>query len=123
MSIYGMVSMKPEGHLKKAKAFERRAGTWSSDEDAPSVIGDIFNSVVHYVAYYINKKFAKDIDAHANQKRFLKENKEQSILDAYNELETIRIRTVYGGGWNGDNIEDAMKLLKVIKGCLEQLGE
>jgi len=64
--------MKPEGHLEKAKAFEDRASRWESEHDAPSVIKDIFDAFVHYVAYGINMKFGTDIDGHAPQKRFLR---------------------------------------------------
>jgi hypothetical protein len=34
MTLGGM--MKPEGHLEKAEAFEKRAQKWESDRDAPS---------------------------------------------------------------------------------------
>jgi hypothetical protein len=118
-----MIDMKSEGHFKKAKAFERGAENWSSDEDAPSVISNLYNAAVHYVAYFINQRYGKDIDAHANQKRFLKKNNEVKILEAYNRLEAIRIRTVYGGGWNGDTIDDALEYLKVIKECLKEIGK
>ena len=41
--------MKPEGHLQKAEAFERRARKWDSTEDeVPSVVEDVFNAAVHY---------------------------------------------------------------------------
>ena len=107
--------MKPEGHLEKAAAFENRAQYWDSDRDAPSVIEDIFDAAVHYIAYGINIKFGRDLDSHAVQKRFLRDNLEHDIYDTFQEIEYLRISSVYGGGWNGDRIKKALKSLSVIK--------
>lgn len=108
--------MKPEGHLEKATAFENRAHRWESDRDAPSVIEDIFDSTVHYIAYGINIKFGRDIDSHTAQKRFLRENHEHEheVYAAYENIEYLRISSVYGGGWNGERIEEALKHLEVV---------
>ncbi len=107
--------MKPEGHLEKAEAFEKRAQKWESDRDAPSVIEDIFDAAVHYIAYSINIKYGKDIDSHSRQKRFLRQNEENEIYDSFMEIEQIRIGSVYGGSWNGERIQKALKYLEVIK--------
>jgi hypothetical protein len=115
--------MKPDGHYEKAKVFEDRARRWEVEKDAPSVIEDIFNATVHYVAYGINIKYGKDIDSHGIQKRFLRNNQEIEVFEAYDEIEQMRIKAVYGGGWNGERIETAYELLKEIKKWLEQIGE
>jgi len=115
--------MKPDGHLDKAKAFEDRAMKWETDRDAPSVIEDIFNATVHYVAYGINVKYGKDIDSHGVQKRFLREQKELAVLSAYDRMETMRIKAVYGGGWNGERIEKGLECLQEIKQWLETIGK
>ena len=107
--------MKPEGHLEKAEAFEHRAQHWESDRDAPSVIEDIFDAAVHYIAYGINLKFGRDLDSHAAQKRFLRENLEHDIYAAFGNIEYLRISSVYGGSWNGDRIKKALESLGVIK--------
>ena len=115
--------MKPEGHLDKAKAFETRASRWESDRDAPSVIEDIFDATVHYTAYGINTKYGKDIDSHAAQKRFLREQKENDVYSAYENIEYLRISSVYGGGWNGERIEEALEHLEVIKRWIGKQNE
>ena len=107
--------LKPEGHFEKASAFEDRATRWESDRDAPSVIEDIFDACVHYTAFGINIKYGKDIDSHNRQKRFLREQKEHDVHAAYENIEYIRISSVYGGGWNGEKIKEAQKNLGVIK--------
>jgi hypothetical protein len=114
--------MKPEGHLEKARAFEDRAKRWESDRDAPSVIEDIFDATVHYVAYGINKKYGKDIDSHASQKRFLREQKEDEVYMAYENIEYLRISSVYGGSWDGERIEEALGFLKEIKKWIKTVG-
>jgi len=93
--------MKPQGHLEKAKAFEDRSNRWESDKDAPSVIEDIFDAIVHYTAYGINMKYGKDIDSHSRQKKFLRSYDEMIVYQAYENIEFLRMKTVYGGGWNG----------------------
>ncbi|MEM2870529.1 MAG: hypothetical protein QW379_08980 [Thermoplasmata archaeon] len=70
---------------------------WRSDRNAPSVIEGVYDASVHYIAYGINRKYGKDIDSHAAQKRFLREMSEERALDAFDVLEKIRIATVYGG--------------------------
>lgn len=107
--------LKPEGHMEKAQAFEDRAGRWESERDAPSVIEDIFDATVHYVAYGINVKYGKDIDSHGPQKRFLRQQGENEVFNVYNNIEYLRISTVYGGGWNGEKIGEALAYLKEIK--------
>jgi len=107
--------LKPEGHLEKAKAFEDRAHRWYSDRDAPSVIEDIFDATIHYIAYGINIKYGRDIDSHTIQKRFLREQKEEDVYSAYENIEYLRISSVYGGGWNGERIKEALVYLEVIK--------
>jgi hypothetical protein len=107
--------LKPEGHLDKASAFEDRAMRWESDRDAPSVIEDVFDACVHYVAYGINVKYGKDIDSHNSQKRFLKEQKEDEVRLVFDNIEYIRISSVYGGGWNGEKIKEALDNLKEVK--------
>ncbi len=114
IGIFG-IPMNPEGHLEKARAFENRAQTWKSDRDAPSVIEDIFNATVHYLAYGINIKFGKDIDSHSSQKRFLRQNNENEIWITYDEIERLRIKAVYGGGWNGEKIKRGLDLLEDVK--------
>ena len=114
--------MKPEGHIDKASAFEDRANRWESDRDAPSVIEDIFNAVVHYIAYAINIKYGKDIDSHSAQKRFLRQQNETAIVFTYDNLESLRISSVYGGGWNGEKIKEALSYLEVIKEWINNLG-
>ena len=86
--------MKPEGHLKKASAFENRAYRWGSKRDAPSVIEDILDACVHYIAFGINTKYGKDIDSHAAHKRFLREQKKDNVYTAYENIEYIRISSV-----------------------------
>ncbi|MFA5772693.1 MAG: hypothetical protein WC974_08200 [Thermoplasmata archaeon] len=115
--------MKPEGHLDKAHAFEDRAKKWETERDAPSVIEDIFDATVHYVAYGINKKYGKDIDSHALQKHFLREQKEDAMYVAYENIERIRISSVYGGAWNGDRIKKALEFLGEIKKWIELIGK
>ena len=115
--------MKPEGHLEKARAFEDRAHRWESERDAPSVIEDIFDAAVHYIAYGINIKYGKDIDSHAAQKRFLREQKEDKAYNAYENIEYLRISSVYGGGWNGEKIEEALGYLKEIKKWIGKQNE
>ena len=78
--------MKPEGHKKKAMAFEFRAGRWEYESEAPSVIEDIFDAIVHYIAYALNIKYGRDIDSHQAQKRFLKEHGENEIYNTYNDV-------------------------------------
>lgn len=106
--------MKPEGHLEKAEAFESRAHRWESERDAPSVIEDIFDTTVHYIAYGINIKYGKDMDSHALQKRFLREQKEDK-REAYENIEYLRISSVYGGGWDGERIKEALGYLEEVK--------
>lgn len=115
--------MKPEGHLEKAEAFEQRAKKWTSDRDAPSVIEDIFDAAVHYIAYTINIKYGKDIDSHSKQKRFLRENEENKIYYSFVEIEHIRMGSVYGGSWNGERIQKALKYLEDIKGWKGSTGK
>lgn len=107
--------MNPEGHLDKARAFEDRANRWETDRDAPSVIEDIFDATVHYIGYAINVKFGQDLDSHGKQKRFLKEREQTEIYLVYERIEQMRIKIVYGGGWNGDTIEKGLKLLDEVK--------
>ena len=107
--------MNPEGHITKARAFESRAQKWDTEEESPSVIGDVFNAAVHYFAYGINIKYGKDIDSHSEQKRHLRNNGEFEILQVYDDLESIRVGSVYGGKWNGERIEEALGLLEEIK--------
>ena len=118
-----MLKLKPEGHLDKAKAFEDRASRWDSDRDAPSVIEDIFDATVHFIAYGINIKHGKDIDSHAAQKRFLREQKENEVYSAYENIEYLRISSVYGGGWNGERIKEALEHLEVIKRWIGKQNE
>lgn len=101
--------LKPEGHFEKAKAFENRAQNWETDRDAPSVIEDIFDAAVHYLAYSINIKYGKDIDSHSGLKRFLRNNNENKVHNAFSEIEYIRIGSVYGGSWNGYRIKKALE--------------
>lgn len=108
--------------MEKAKAFEDRANRWETDKDAPSVIEDIFDALVHYTAYGLNLKYGKDIDLHSAQKRFLREQNENELYEAYENIEYLRISTVYGGGWNGEKIEEALNWLKVIKNWLKTIG-
>jgi len=117
------VNLKPEGHLEKAKAFEARAQRWESDRDAPSVIEDIFDATVHYIAYAINIKYGRDIDSHTAQKRFLREQKEDEVNSIYENIEYLRISSVYGGGWNGERIKEVLKHLEGIKGWIGKLDE
>lgn len=107
--------MKPEGHLEKAQAFENRATRWETDRDAPSVIEDIFDACVHYIAYGINVKFGLDIDVHASQKRFLGSWNELTVLHAYEDIERLRIGSVYGGKWNGERIRKSFEIMEVVK--------
>lgn len=108
--------MKPEGHLRKAEAFESRAHKWDkTEEEVPSVIEDIYNAAVHYFAYGINLKYGKDIDAHGYQKKFLRKEQEFEIWQVYQDLEEIRTKSVYGASWNGERIENALALLGEIK--------
>jgi hypothetical protein len=113
--------MKPEGHLEKARAFEDRGERWETERDAPSVIEDIFDATVHYIAYAINTKYGKDIDSHSAQKRFLREQGEHEIYTAYDNIEYLRISSVYGGGWNGEKIEEALEYLQEIKKWIGKL--
>ena len=115
--------MKPEGHKRKANAFESRSNKWESENDAPSVIEDIFDAVVHYIAYAINIKYGKDIDSHNIQKRFLRDKGENDVLTAYNNLEYLRIGSVYGGSWNGGRIKEALGYLHEVKQWVEKNGE
>ncbi|MDP6156604.1 MAG: hypothetical protein QGH39_03760 [Candidatus Thermoplasmatota archaeon] len=115
--------MKPQGHLEKAKAFEDRSKRWESDKDAPSVIEDIFDAIVHYTAYGINIKYGKDIDSHSKQKKFLRTNNEIVVFHAYENIEFLRMKSVYGGGWNGERIREARIHLEAIKKWLETIGE
>jgi hypothetical protein len=115
--------LKPEGHLQKAKAFEDRAHRWESDRDAPSVIEDIFDATVHYIAYGLNIKHGRDIDSHTAQKRFLREQKEIEVYSVYRNIEYLRISSVYGGGWNGERIKEAIEHLEVIKKWIGKLNE
>ena len=115
--------MKPEGHFEKANAFEDRAHRWESDRDAPSVIEDIFDATVHYIAYGINIKYGKDIDSHAAQKRFLREQKEDNVYSAYENIEYLRISSVYGGSWNGERIKESLEHLEVIKKWIGKIDE
>ena len=115
--------MKPEGHLEKAKAFENRASRWESDRDAPSVIEDIFDATVHYIAYGINIKYGRDLDSHAAQKRFIREQKINDVYSAYENIEYLRISSVYGGSWNGERIKEALENLVVIKRWIGKLDE
>ena len=114
--------MKHEGHLKKAKAFEKRASRWDSDEEAPSVIEDIFDAVIHYLAYGINIKYARDIDSHNIQKRFLKERGEFDVYNTVNNMESLRIASVYGGAWNGERIRKALEHLDEAKEWIKKIG-
>ena len=118
-----MLLLKPDGHLDKANAFVNRASHWDSDRDAPSVIEDIFDATVHYVAYGINIKHGKDIDSHSAQKRFLREQRENEVYSAYENIEYLRISSVYGGGWNGERIKEALELLEVIKRWIGKQNE
>jgi hypothetical protein len=104
-----VMMLNPEGHLDKASAFEDRAMRWESDRDAPSVIEDVFDACIHYVAYGINVKYGKDIDSHNRQKRFL--------------IEYLRISSVYGGGWNGEKIKEALDNLKEVKKWIGKQNE
>ena len=70
---------------------------------------------MHYTAYGINIKYGKDIDSHGHQKRFLREQKEDEAHTAYDNIEYLRISSVYGGGWNGDRIKEALEYFKEIK--------
>lgn len=108
--------MKPEGHLQKAEAFERRARKWdSTEDDVPSVVEEVFNAAVHYVAYGINIKYGQDIDGHGMQKKFLREKKEYGIWQVYQDLETVRVRAVYGSSWNCELVEKVVLNLEAIK--------
>ncbi|MDO9538108.1 MAG: hypothetical protein Q7J68_07300 [Thermoplasmata archaeon] len=108
--------MKPEGHLQKAEAFERRARKWDGTEDeVPSVVEDVFNAAVHYLAYGINIRYGQDIDGHGMQKKFLREKKEYGIWQAYQDLESVRVRAVYGASWNCELVESALLNLEAIK--------
>ena len=108
--------MKPEGHLQKAEAFERRGRKWDGTEDeVPSVVEDVFNAAVHYVAYGINIRYGQDIDGHGMQKKFLREKKEYDIWQAYQDLETVRVRAVYGASWNCGLVENVLLHLEAIK--------
>ena len=109
--------MKPEGHLQKAEAFERRARKWDGTEDeVPSVVEDVFNAAVHYFAFGINIKYGQDIDGHGMQKKFLREKNEYEIWQAYHDLETVRVRAVYGASWNCELVENVLLYLEAIKG-------
>lgn len=115
--------MKPEGHLDKAQAFEDRARRWETDRDAPSAIEDVFDALVHYVAYGINVKYGKDVDSHSKQKRFLRERNEMEVHNTYLDIENLRIGSVYGGSWNGERIEKALELLEAVKKWTETIGK
>ena len=115
--------MKPQGYLEKAKAFEDRSKRWESDRDAPSAIEDIFDAIVHYVAYGINLKYGMDIDSHSKQNRFLRSNDEAVAYLSYDNIEFLRMKSVYGGGWNGERIKEARINLEAIKEWLETIGE
>jgi hypothetical protein len=114
--------MKPEGHLRKAEAFENRAERMEGEQDAPSVIEDIFDAMVHYIAYGINKFYHIDIDSHSGQKRFLRENGKSDILDDFNEMERIRIGSVYGSKWNGEQVRRAKEVLGRVKEWIKETG-
>jgi hypothetical protein len=108
--------MKPEGHLRKAEAFERRARKWDGTEDeVPSVVEDTFNAAVHYIAYGINIRYGQDIDGHAVQKKFLREKKEYGVWQAYQDLETARVGAVYGSSWDRGLVKKAILHLEAIK--------
>ena len=107
--------MKAEGHLRKAKAFEDRARLGKEAWEAPSVIEDILDATVHYIAYGILARYNTDIDAHRRQKRFLTSNDETRALNAFESIERFRISSVYGKGWNGERVEKAFELLEEVK--------
>ena len=107
--------MKPEGHFEKAIAFEQRAEKMDTDLDAPSVIEDLFDAMVHHIAYGINIGYGTDLDSHGKQKRFLREKELHDLLEDYNELERLRIGSVYGSKWNGDRVDKAKMILKRVK--------
>ena len=108
--------MKPEGHLRKAEAFERRARKWDGTEDeVPSVVEDIFNAAVHYVAYGINIRYGQDIDGHNMQKRALRDKKEFHVWQAFQDMESARVRAVYGASWDIEIVKIVMAKLEEIK--------
>lgn len=108
--------MKPEGHLRKAEAFERRAHKWDGTEDeVPSVVEDVFNAAVHYLAYGINIRYGQDIDGHGLQKRFLRDKKEFHVWQAFQGLESARVKAVYGASWDVCIVKEVMAKLEEIK--------
>jgi len=114
--------MKAEGHLRKAKAFEDRARLGKEAWEAPSVIEDIFDATVHYIANGIQVRYDVDIDAHRKQKQFLTSNGEIDILKTFKAIEWFRISSVYGKGWNGERIEKVFELLEEVKDWSAQNG-
>jgi hypothetical protein len=114
--------VRAEGHYRKARAFEDRAGRWETERDAPSAIEDLFDAFVHYVAYGLFEKYKVDIDSHKRQRKFLKENGEHVVLAAHTEIEEVRIGSVYGAAWNGERIERAQACLEVIKRWMPSPG-
>ncbi len=48
---------------------------------------------------------------------------ETEVHNSYMEIEYLRIGSVYGGAWNGERIEKALKLLEVVKKWTESVGK
>jgi hypothetical protein len=62
-------------------------------------------------------------EAHAAQKRFLREQDEDEVYTAYLEIERLRIASVYGGSWNGERIAKALGFLEEVKKWMEKAGK
>ena len=115
--------MKPEGHLEKAKAFRNRADSYQDEKEAPSVIEDIFDAMIHFIAFGLNLKYGMDIDSHSRQKRFLRDNGMNDLLHDYQQIELIRIGSVYGSRWNGDRVKRAREALERVIKWTEEIGD